>query len=65
MIAAPKNVVSIGRLAGMLDTTRDRLVRAAEQSGVKPVETIDAAPFFDADDVPRLRDQLASKEEGK
>jgi hypothetical protein len=57
--ALPKDIVSIGRLAGMLDTSRDRIEHAAAQCGAQVVAFIDGVPFFDAAGVDRIRERLA------
>lgn len=61
MITAPKNIISIGRLASMLDTTRDRVVQASQAADINAVETIDQVPFFDAGDVERIREHLRAE----
>jgi hypothetical protein len=58
MIAARKNLISIGRAASRFNTTTDHIAELAQAIGVQAAETIDGVHFFDAEDVERLREAL-------
>ncbi len=58
MIAASQDLMSLAALCEFLQATPHRVERAAEKLKLTPALRIDGRPFYDSDQVEKLREVL-------